>query len=36
MAPDLLDKMIVPVPAEARDQVIAGYVRWRSQAAKTN
>jgi len=32
----LLDKMVVPMPAEACDELIAGYVSWRSQAAKTN
>jgi hypothetical protein len=36
MSPDLLDEMVIPMPAEACDQIIAGYFRWRSQAANTN
>jgi hypothetical protein len=36
MPSDLLDKMIVPMPAEAGDQVISRYLKWSFQAAKTN
>ena len=36
MPSDLLDKMVVPMPGEARHQVIAEYVRKRSHAANTN
>jgi hypothetical protein len=36
MSSDLLDKMIIPTPAQAIDQIVPGQLRGRSQAAKKN
>ena len=36
MPTDLFDEMVIPMPAQAGDQIITGYLRKRSQAAKTN
>lgn len=36
MSSDLLDKMVIPMPAQAGDQIIARYVSWRCQTANTN
>jgi hypothetical protein len=36
MSTDLFDEMIIPMPAQAGNQIITGYLRKRSQAAKTN
>jgi hypothetical protein len=36
MSPDLFNEMVIPMPAKARDQIIAGDIGWRFQAAKTN
>ena len=36
MMSNLLDNMVIPVPAEAVNQRVAGYFRKGSQAANTN
>jgi hypothetical protein len=36
MSTDLLDKMVIPTPAQAIDQIVPGQLRGRSQAAKKN
>jgi hypothetical protein len=36
MSTDLFDEMIIPMPAQAGDQIVTGHLRKRSQAAKTN
>ncbi len=36
MSSDLLDEMVVPMPAQAGYQIVARNVDWRCQAANTN